>query len=189
MRYTQRKEFLYDPEVFHRSPDVNTALSIYHEFVVKHAPHPTPRFFEVNRDTADIDPLYHVPLAPRTQFSRELDLPCLNMFQRPDWRLTRLGLVPQRRDQFHLANLTLKEADYFPTRGDLIYWTGYRYLIINVVVPPDAYWQQTGVWLGLACECAIAPEGDASPLRDLSQAAPAELASTRPLPERPPPER
>jgi hypothetical protein len=68
--------------------------------------------------------------------------------------------------------------DYFPTRGDRVFWNGYRYMIINVVLPPDAYWQQTNVWLGLTVECVIPPEGDALPLKDLSQLYPIETGNT-----------
>jgi len=176
VKYTERKEFLYDPDIFLRS-DTATALKIYDEFVRKHSPIPRPRFFEVRRDPAVIDKLWHGPSTDRIEFSREIDLYAINQFQKPDWRLTKIGIVPQRKDNFITSNLLLKEINYFPTRGDFVYWQGYRYLIVNAVPPPEAYWQQTGVWLGINVECVVAPEGDARPLKDLSHAAPIEMPS------------
>ena len=58
----------------------------------------------------------------------------------------------------------------------MVFWNGYRYAIINVVLPPEAYWQQTNVWLGMYVECAIVPEGDAKPLVDLSYVHPVEMS-------------
>jgi hypothetical protein len=119
----------------------------------------------------------------RTAFSRVLEIPCINVFERPDWRLTKLGLVPLRKDKFWLANLTLQEFDYFPERGDLVYWNGYRYTIRDVVLEPSAYWQQTGVWLGMQVECVIAPDGDARPNQNPGVAVPRERDETRAKPE------
>ena len=174
MKFNDRKEFVYDPEVFKRS-DTQTALGMHAEYVKRHSPNPPPRFFEVNRGEGEFDPLWHMPVGERTKFSRTLDLFAINQFEKPDWRLTKLGIIPQRRDKFWLANLHLQAFDYFPMRGDQVYWNGYRYGIINVVLDPSAYWQQTGVWLGLTVECIVAPQGDARPVVDSSTPVPAEI--------------
>jgi hypothetical protein len=181
--------------------DVNTALGIQAEYVCKHAPIPPPRFFEVSLGESGFDDLWHVPLAARTKFSRVLDIPALVTFERPDWRLTALGIVPQRRDKFWLANLVLQppttdpdlkfklgrlkipQVDYFPSRGDLVYYNGHRYIILNVVIEPNAYWHQTNVWLGLIVECQIAMDGDARPVQNPGVAAPSEKPGTELLPE------
>lgn len=181
MKFSERKEFTYDPTIFKRS-DTQTALGIQAEFVRKGSPVPYPKFFEVDRSEGGFDDLWHMPVSDRTKFSRVLEIPALNYFEKADWRLTRIGVIPQRKDKFWLANLALQEADYFPLRGDQVFWNGYRYIIINVVLEPGAYWQQTGVWLGLSVECSIALQGDARPEPDLSKPTPAEL-STRLLPE------
>jgi len=184
MRFNARKQYYYDPALFARN-DVKTALRIQAEYVRKHAPIPPPHFFEIDRSDQEIDHLWHVPKSDRSHFSRELNVPAINMFEKPDWRLTKLGIIPQRRDKFWLANLILQEPaiDYFPMRGDMVFWSGYRYMIINVALPPEAYWQQTGVWLGLTVECIIVPEGDAKPLPldRLVTAIPAEQPTTAPL--------
>lgn len=121
-----------------------------------------------------------------------ISIPALNQFQKPDWRVTRLGITPGRRDNFWMATLDLKALDYFPLRGDLVYWRGYRYEIMNVVVPPEAYWQQTGVWLGLVVECVVPPEGDSTPLLGLDKLSPSERSPSAPdwnpkVPNSPPP--
>lgn len=175
MKFTERREWLYDPQVFGRA-DTQTALRIHAEATRKFSARPTPRFFEVDRRSAKYDALWHMPLTDRTLFSRALDIPAINTFERPDWRLTKIGIVPNRKDKFTLSNLILQQADYFPVRGDMVFWNGYRYMIVNVVLEPNGYWQQTNVWLGLVVECVIPAEGDARPLLDLSQAAPAEIA-------------
>jgi hypothetical protein len=54
-----------------------------------------------------------------------------------------------------LGNFILQEFDYFPTRGDMIYYNGYRQMIVNVVLKPEAFWQQTNVWLGMVVEAII----------------------------------
>jgi hypothetical protein len=184
VRYNERKEWLYDPQMFGRA-DVATAMRIHREATIKFSPRPPPKFFEVDRASARYDQLWHVPLDDRTVFSRTLEIPAVNKFEKPDWRLTKLGIVPQRRDTFILDNLLLQAFDYFPVRGDLVYFNGYRYMIINVVLAPEGYWQQTNVWLGLSCECSIPPEGDARPIINLSQAAPSEMpvVAAGPLPE------
>ena len=170
MKYTERKEFTFDPTVFVRK-DVVTALGIYDEYVTKHSPVPPPRFFEVNRDQNTIDPLWHMPAGVHAPFSRTLDIPAINMFEKPNWRMTALGIVPERRDKFILSHLALKRFDYFPIRGDEVYWIGYRYLILEIVLPPEAYWHQTGVWMGVYLECVVAPQGDAKPAADAAQPA------------------
>lgn len=177
MKFTERREWLYDPQVFKRS-DVQTALRINREATRKHSGKPYPVFMEVDRRSAKYDALWHVPLNDRTQFSRVLPIPAINTFERPDWRLTKVGIVPQRKDKFTLSHLLLQEADYFPVRGDMVFWNGYRYMIIKVVLDPQGYWQQTNVWLGLVVECVIPPDGDARPLIDLSVAVPAEILQT-----------
>lgn len=71
----------------------------------------------------------------------------------------------------------MQTLDYFPTRGDAVYWRGYRYEILNAVIPPEAYWQQTGVWLGMSVECIVPPEGDARPIPGLDKPVPAEIST------------
>lgn len=177
MNFHDRKEFLYSPEMFKRK-DSEIAIRIQKEFVTKHSPNPPPQYFEVSRNDADFDPLWHMPLNQRTPFTSRspISIPAINTFQKPDWRLTKVGIVPQRRDNFWLANMILQEIDYFPMRGDQVFWNGFRYMVLNVIIPPEAYWQQTGVWLGLVTECIIVPEGDAKPVLDVSKVAPAELS-------------
>jgi len=182
MKFTERKEWLYDPQVFGKK-DVQTALRIHAEATRKHSAKPPPTFLEVDRRSAVYDQLWHVPLGDRTQFSRTLEIPAINTFERPDWRLTKVGIVPQRKDKFTLSNLILQEMDYFPVRGDMVFWNGYRYMVINVVLEPNGYWQQTNIWLGLVCECIIPPDGDARPLVDLSKPPLAEIAQTSPIPQ------
>jgi hypothetical protein len=198
MRYLDRKEFLFDAEIFRRS-DTITALKIHAEYVSKSSPNPKPKFFEVDRGEMLIDPLWHMPVTERTVFSRTLDLPAIVQFEKPRWRLTRQGYVPQQNFKFWLANLHLNlvgtlpdererepiRLDYFPMRGDLIYHIGYRLMITEVVLDPNAYWQQTNVWLGLVCEAVIAPEGDARPVIDLAQPTPAERPGLPAMPDWP----
>lgn len=188
MRFDDRKEFLYDPAVFKRA-DTRTALQIHEEYVRRHSANPPPHFFEVDRQQGNIDQLWHMPLTDRTLFSRELEMPAINIFEKPLWKLTRFGIVPKRSDTFWLANNILQKLDYFPMRGDLVYWNGYRYMIENTIISPDAYWHQTNVWLGMVCGCIIPPDGDARPLVNPSEAAPAEAGQglvTVPAGEQPP---
>lgn len=175
MKYSQRTEFSYDPEVFSLH-DTQIALKIHDEYVRRHSARPLPTFFEIDRAVEHLDPLFHVPLSSRSPISRKLEIPAINMFQKPTWILTQLGLTPQRKDRFWFSNLGLIEADYFPSRGDMVYWNGYRSMIITVSVPPEAYWQQTGIWLGLTADCEVVPEGDAKPLVDLSKISPSEMS-------------
>jgi hypothetical protein len=182
VKYIERKQFLYDPDIF-RLSDTQTALGIHAEAVKKFSPNPRPKFMEVDRRATKYDALWHVPLDDRTVFSRVLDIPAIVTKERPDWRLTRVGIVPQQKHKFWVANLLLQQVDYFPVRGDMVYYDGYRHMIINTVLEPNAFWQQTNVWLGMVCETIIPAEGDARPLVNLGAAAPAEIIQTRPLPE------
>jgi hypothetical protein len=182
VKFTERKELLYDPEIF-RKAETQTALRINREWTVKHSPQPPPRFMEVNRQSAKFDALWHVPLDDRTVFLRVMNIPCINSFEKPDWRLTKVGIVPKRKDKFTMSHLLLQEFDYFPVRGDMVFFNGYRYMIVNVVLEPQAYWHQTNVWTGLVVECQIPPEGDARPVPNLAEPTLAELFQTRALPE------
>lgn len=173
MLFTERKEFLYDSEIFKRD-DTQTALKIHAEYVRRHSAIPNPKFFEVDRANENIDSLWHMPLTPRTLFSREILMPAIVTFSKPDWRLTRMGIVPQRQDKFWCAHDILQELDYFPMRGDMVYYNGYRLMIVNVVIPEKAYWMQHNVWLGLVCECIIPPHGDAPPVINPGITIPAE---------------
>jgi hypothetical protein len=182
VRFNERKEFHYDPEIF-RLSDTQTALRIHAEYVRKGSPRPMPRFFEVDRRSAKIDALWHVPLDDRTVFSRDFEMAALIQRERPDWRLTRVGIVPQQKHKFWLANVILQEMDYFPMRGDMIFYDGYRHMIVKPVLEPSSYWHQTNVWLGLVCETVIPAEGDARPVPNVALPVPAEIMQTRPLPE------
>lgn len=186
MLFTERKQFLYDTKAV-STQNVRTALKIACEYVRKFSPQVMedgalryPRWFEVDDTVGKYDALWHMPLSPRTQFSRILEIPCINSFDKPDWRLTKLGITPIRRDKFWTANLDLERLNYFPQRGDLVYFNGYRYMVDKVVLEPNAYFGQSGVWTGLSCECIIPPEGDAKPLLDPGSAAPAELGTSYP---------
>lgn len=162
MKFTDRKDFLTDPEVFGLQ-DTQTALRIYNEWCTKHSARPAPNFLEVNKSTTLVDDLWHQPTGP-IQFTRQIEIPCLNVFQKPDWRLTRIGIVANRQDTFIIAYNTLKELDYFPERGDRVAWNGYNYMILKVVLDPSAYWQQTNQWMGLNVECVVPPDGDSRPV-------------------------
>jgi len=153
------------------------------EYVKVGSGRPHPKYFEVDRRSEKFDDLWHVPLDDRTVFSRAFNMPTIVRAERADWRLTRVGLVPQQKMKFWCANLLLAEADYFPMRGDFIYYNGYRNLIINVVMEPEMFWQQTNVWLGLICETIIPADGDARPTTNMGVVVPRELVQTRPLPE------
>lgn len=194
MKYAERKEFFFDGEVFRRS-DTLTALKIHAEYVRTSSPTPYPQFFEVDRNEEAVDPLWHMPTSERTVFSRTLDVPAVVTFDKPNWALTKLGITPRQHFRFWLANLHLNppgaladsrelnpiRLDYFPLRGDRIYYIGYRLMIVNVVLDPSTYWLQTNVWLGLTCEASIAPDGDARPTANLGTLAPAEQPGAKPL--------
>lgn len=183
MRFTERKDFLYDTQLF-GATDAATAMAIHDDYISRHAfSRPKPRVFEVDREPDNFDTLWHMPLDERTKVSRQFDITTLVEPSKPDYRLTRIGLVPQRRCRFWMSNLELQRVDWFPQRGDLIYWNGYRNMIIEVVFEPESFWHQTNIWLGLAVDTIIPADGDARPLVNLGQAAPREIAMTRPLPE------
>lgn len=180
MRYKDRRDFIYDSEVFKRA-DVQTALKIHKEYVEKHGPQPAPTWFEIDRDPDKYDILWHMPLDSRAPISRQFSMACIVNFERTRWVPSAVGLVPKRKTSFIVDNTLLKEFDYFPMRGDMVFFDGYRYIILNVVLEPNGYWLQTNVWLGLLCECQIAVDGDARPLLDPSQAAPSELHNPTPI--------
>lgn len=182
MRFVERKEFLYDPALFGRA-DTQTVLRIYAAYVEQNAARPYPKVLEVDRTSARFDPVWHVPLDERVVFSREIDVPMTVKVERPSYRMTRIGVVPQQRCRFEMANLHLQQADWFPMRGDYIFWNGYRNLILNVVFEPNAFWGQTNVWTGLVCETVIPAEGDARPVLDPGHPVPRELIQTRLAPE------
>lgn len=166
MKFKERRDFIYDPELF-RLADTQTALKIYAEYVERYTPRVPPVFFEVDRAVTRIDPLWHMPLSPRTQFSRELKIPTINIGkEKKNWTLdprTNI-LTPKQRDIFLMSHNHLEKFDYFPLKGDSIYYNGYRNLIVEVEIPREAYWQQTNVWMGLNCHCEIMLEGDAKPV-------------------------
>jgi hypothetical protein len=182
VKFTERKEWLYDPTLFVRS-DTQTALKIHSEYVRKHSGNPPPKFFEVDTASAKFDQLWHFPLDNRTVFRRTIDVPAIVKIQRADWRLTKVGISPQQKTTYWLGNLILQELDYFPTRGDMVFYNGYRQMIVNVYLEPRAFWQQTNVWLGMVVEAIIPADGDARPLLDPSVPAPQEIKQTRPVPE------
>ena len=198
MRYEERKEFLYDGEIWKRK-DSELALKIHGEYVRTSSPKPYPKFFEVDRGDQAVDPLWHMPVSERTVFSRTLEVPAIVQFEKPNWQLTKLGITPKQRFKFWLANIHLcppgslvddRETspirlDYFPLRGDLVYYIGYRLMIMNVVLDPSAYWLQSGVWLGLVCEVSIVPDGDARPVVDLGTPVPAESPGAKAVPDWP----
>lgn len=162
MLYTERKEFVYDPQLGELY-DTKQALKLADEYCRRYGSRPTPRFFEVDRAVENVDPYWHIPKSVRTKFSRELDIYAINQFQKPSWPLTKLGITYQRKDLFWISNIALATANYFPLRGDMVYWTGYRYVIIEVNVPPEAYWGQTGVWTSLTVTAVVPADGDAIP--------------------------
>lgn len=182
MKFTERKEWLYDSEVFKQQPDVTTALGIQAEYIKRGSPRPPPTFMEVDRSSDKFDALWHVSLDDRTVFSRVFQMPVLIQFEKPDWRLTRVGIVPQQKHTVWMANTILKEQDWFPMRGDMMFYNGYRHIIVDVELKPEAYWMQTNVWLGLTCRTVIPAQGDARPLTNVAEAVPRELIQTRPVP-------
>jgi hypothetical protein len=182
MKYSERQEFKYDPQLG-TVRDTGIALRVFDEYVCRFSPRPFPSFFEVDRSPGGttLDPLYGTPRSARQQFSRTLEIPSINEF--PEQKFTVWwNKVRTRGDRFWLSNLGLQKADYFPVQGDMVYWTGYRLTVINVSIPPSAYWGQTGVWTGLIADCVLAPYGDLTPPADLSKIAPAEQAGGRNTP-------
>jgi len=165
VKFTDRPEYLLDPALAQRH-DVDIALRLHDDYVKTYSPRlnnePAVTFLEVDRSPNKIDPLWHVQKSPTQEFSRKLQIFAINQFEKPDWRLKVQGIVPQRTDRFWVSRLELVRKDYYPTRGDLIMWNGYRYAVVESVIPPDAYWQQTGVWLGMYVRATINPDGDAT---------------------------
>ena len=174
MKYTERRDFIYDPEVFKRK-DVEIAAAIHAEYIKRHAPVPNVTIFEVSRASNEYDALWHMPKSSRTQFSRQLQIPSIMKWVKPSWPAGRLNQVEQQVTVW-FANLHLKEFDYYPSRGDLIYWNGYRLGVTSVDIPPESFWHQTNVWLGLTCLCAVVPDGDSKPTVNPAVAAPAEIS-------------
>lgn len=174
MKYTERLEFTYDPQIG-TIGDTATALAVADEYVSRCSPNPYPTFFEVDRSIApeNVDPMWGTPRGPRTLFSRTLQIPAINMFGTQTFRVW-WNRVTTRGDRFWIANLALQRADYFPVQGDMVFWNGYRITIVNVSIPGESYWGQTGVWTGLVVDCFLPPYGDAKLPGDLSQIAPAE---------------
>ena len=181
MRYNDRREYLYDPEVFKRS-DVAIALKIHDEYVRKLAGKPYVRFLEVDRSKAQVDPLWHQPTSDVTQYSRVLEVPCIVQQEKMNWSLVRQGRIPQQRTKFWTSNLVLKELDYFPLQGDFILWNGYRMELTAVEFEPNSYWQQTNVWLGIIYIGQIVPYGDARPSANMDAPAANELAPSAQVP-------
>lgn len=183
VKFTERKEFLYDPAVFKRA-DVVTALRLNAEYTKAHSPNnPYPTVFEVDRANARIDPVWHVSLDERTVFSRQFQMPMIIKTTKPDWRLTKVGIVPQQRSEMWFSNLHLAEVDWWPMRGDFVYWNGYRNMIVDVELRPENFWQQTNVWLCVVCRTIIPAEGDARPVTNPAVLVPREIIQTRPAPE------
>jgi hypothetical protein len=181
MTFTERREFLYDSTVFKRN-DTQTALRIHDEYIRKHSGVPNPRFYEVDRQSAVIDPLWLQPVGARAQFTRVLDVPALVQFDKLNWAMVRQGRIPQQRVRFWTSNLTLQGLDYFPLQGDLVYWNGYRAEITSIEFEPNSYWQQTNVWLGIVYVAQIVPDGDSRPLGDPSTPAESEISPAAPRP-------
>jgi len=173
MKFSERKEFVYDPQLGARA-DTQIALKLFDEYCKKFSARPTPRFFEVNRSPEHIDPVWHVPVEPRNQLSRQLDIYAINQFQKPIWSKTKTGITYQRKDVFWLSHIALQNFDWWPLQGDLVYWNGYRYIIHTIDVPGDCYWGQTGVWTGIAVTCVVPADGDAIPVFPENKIQPAE---------------
>ena len=183
MKFSDRIQFTFDPQLG-TIGDTVTALGLADEYVTRFAPNPPPRFFEVDRPKGgeNLDELWGTNKTRRLQFTdRVLNIPALNQFSsqsfRPWW-----NRVTTRGDRFWISYLGLQRADYFPIVGDQVYWNGYRLTIINVNVPPESYWGQTGIWTALTTDCVLAPYGDALLPPDLSRPAPNELAGNVNLP-------
>jgi len=175
MKFTSRREYLYDPEVFKRQ-DVAVALKIHDEYIRRHAGKPYTRFLEVDRSSAAIDPLWHQPSGGIVQYSRNLEVPCIAQFEKLNWAAVRTGRAAQQRVKYWTSNLILQALDYFPAPGDCILWNGYRTQITSVEFEPASFWQQTNVWLGIVYIGEIVPQGDLRPLANPGELAAPELA-------------
>jgi hypothetical protein len=186
MRYTDRTQFTYDPAL-NTIADTAIALRLHDEYIRKYSPAPNPpKFFEVDRGDGAVDPMWQMPVGANVNFTRELELPAINIFKtqtfKPKVKFDSFPTdrVTTRRDQFWLSNLSLQAADYMPMRGDQVYWNGYRHGITLVIVPPESYWGQTGVWLGLVVECEILGAKVDTPVAQLATPVPAETAPAAP---------
>lgn len=195
MRYSETKQFQYDTELFQRY-DTQIGLKFYDEYVRRNggthpSGEPAAKFFEVDRSFGQMDPVWRASATLRTQFTSRspISISTINKFTRNQWKNSKTYRTVARDDSFILSHLSLIRADYFPEGGDQIFWNGYRYMIVHVTIPGEAYFGQTGVWTGLVCECVIVPEGDARPTADLSQTVPAEVSpkvtASTPIEERP----
>lgn len=161
MLFEDRKEFRYDPELAELG-DTPVVLRMFDEYVRAYSPKPPPKFFEVERKVENIDPIYHMPVATSPVYSRTFaDIPTINQFSKPSWKLTRLAISYQRRDFFWLSYLSLKKVNWWPLRGDQVDWNGYRYMLLEVVLPPECYIAQTGAWTGIVVDCIVPADGDA----------------------------
>lgn len=178
MKFTERKEFVYDMALFGLA-NVKTALRIYAEYIRKGSARPLPVFLETSHSEAETDDLWHAPRGGRVLIERRLEIPALNIHDKPDWKKTMLGIKNVRNDKFLISHNALKDADYFPQRGDRIVWNGYRHLILKVAIPPEAIWGQTNVWMGLQVETEIAPDGDVKPGVDPGVVVPAEVSAIK----------
>ena len=176
MLFTDRTYFTYDPTLCGLK-DTEVALKLADEYIRLYSPKPNPPiFFEVDRSAGvALDPQWGTPKTARTQFSRELSIPAINTFSSQKFRLW-WNKVTTRGDTFWLSNLGLQKANYFPIQGDQVYWSGYRLTILEVSVPPESYWGQTGVWTSLTVTCVLAPYGDAMPPANLSTLNPGEFS-------------
>ena len=181
MRYHDRKEFTYDPQLFHRY-DVITAKKLHRQYTEIHSPrNPLPQIFEVDRKSSTIDPVWNYETKSHNQFSRTLDVPGIYKQDKLNWSLRKYGQVAEQKINVILSALTLETLDYFPSRGDIIYYGGYRWAMTDIDMDPAGFWQQTNVWLGLAVVAVIDYEGDARPLANPGEAAPAELSQSAPV--------
>ena len=104
MRYTDRKVFLYDPNLF-TAYDTQMALRIHDEYVRRGAARPNPRFFEVDREATSYDQVFHAPMSRQTFSKRSpiVELAALVQFQKPSWTMLKTGLTPQQRYTFWLG--------------------------------------------------------------------------------------
>lgn len=174
MHFSERKEFECDPLLF-ALKDTQVALRLTDEYYRKCSARPTPKFFEVDRAPGQIDPMWHMPTNIRTQFSREIEIHALNQFQKPKFTdLLKTGITYQRKDFFWLSHIALIKFDWWPLRGDQVFWNGFRYTIIHVDVPPEAYFGQTNVWTAIVLECVVPADGDAIPAFPKNKLQPAE---------------
>lgn len=176
MRFTDRRDFLYDSNVWRRS-DTQTALLIHDEAVRAHSGRPTPRFMELDRTEASVDQLWGTPVKERVQITRQLDIPAIVLQGNKTWSLSKMGREVKQETRFWVSNLSLQKVDYFPLPGDLVYWAGYRWNIVLFDIDPKSVWGQTNVWLGLIIAAQIVPEGDARVGIDPAKVLPAEAVA------------